>query len=94
MKKIQEQINQLKKSITNKNVTNASMATYGKLNEIGHSLYRYDQLSKACLKDDAKAESTKANNLISSFNSSEDGEVLEGYISNARYVWIASGDSC
>ena len=94
MKKIQEQINQLKKSITNKNVTNASMAIYGKLNEIGHSLYRHDQLSKAGLKDEAKAESTKANNLISNFNATEEGTVLKGGISNTRYVWVAEDGAC
>lgn len=92
-KKLQAQIDTIKKSILNKNVTNTSMATYGKLNEIGQSLYRYDQLSKAGLKDEAKAESTKANNLINNFNS-EDGEPLKGYVSNTRYVWHASGDSC
>lgn len=93
-KNLQSQIDKIKKSILDKNVTNASMATYGKLNEIGQSLYRYDQLSKAGLKDEAQAESTKANNLISNFNSSEDGEPLKGYISNTKYVWHASGDSC
>lgn len=67
-KKLQAQIDEIKKSILNKNVTNTSMVTYGKLNEIGQSLYRYDQLSKAGLKDDANAESTKVNNLISNFN--------------------------
>ena len=60
MKKIQEQINKIKKTITNQNITNTSMSTYGKLKEIEHSLYRYDQLSKAGLKEDAKAEKIKA----------------------------------
>lgn len=87
-KKLQEQIDKIKKSIVNKNLTNTSMATYGKLNEIGRSLYRYDQLSKAGLKDEAKAESTKTNNLISNFNNSEDGEPLKGYISNATRFLI------
>lgn len=93
-KRLQEQIDKIKKSIVNKNVTNASMATYGKLNEIGHSLYRYNQLSKADLKDEAKTESTKTNNLISNFNATEEGTVLKGEISNTRYVWVAEGDSC
>lgn len=93
-KKLQAQIESIKKSILNKNVTNTSMATYGKLNEIEQSLYRYDQLSKAGLKDEAKAESANANNLINNFNSSENSELLKGYISNAKYVWHASGDSC
>lgn len=93
-KKLQAQIDAIKESILNKNVTNTSMATYGKLNEIGRSLYRYDQLSKAGLKDDAKTESTKANNLISSFNATEEGTVLKGGISNTRYVWVAEDDAC
>ena len=93
-KNIQSQINQIKNSIINKDLTNTSMATYGKLNEIGHSLYRYDQLSKAGLKDEAKSESTKVNNLISNFNSSEDSEPLKGYISNTRYVWVAEDGAC
>ena len=93
-KNLQSQINQIKNSIINKDLTNTSMATYGKLNEIGHSLYRYDQLSKAGLKDEAKSESTKVNNLISNFNSSEDSEPLKGYISNTRYVWVAEDGAC
>ncbi len=93
-KKLQEQIDKIKNSIVNKNLTNTSMATYGKLNEIGHSLYRYDQLSKAGLKADAKAESTKANNLISNFNATEEGTVLKGGISNTRYVWVAEDGAC
>lgn len=93
-KKLQAQINAIKESILNKNVTNTSMATYAKLNEIGHSLYRYDQLSKAGLKDDAKAESTKANNLINSFNATEEGAVLKGGISNTRYVWVTEDGAC
>lgn len=93
-KKLQTQIDAIKKSILNKNVTNTSMATYGKLNEIGHSLYRYDQLSKAGLKDEAKTENTKANNLISNFNATEEGTVLKGGISNTRYVWVAEDGAC
>lgn len=94
MKKIQEQINKIKKSITNQNITNNSMSTYGKLKEIEHSLYRYDQLSKAGLKDEAKSESIKVNNLISNFNAAEETPVLKGYISNTKYVWVAEDDSC
>lgn len=94
MKKIQQQINQIKKSIINQNITNASMSTYGKLKEIEHSLYRYDQLSKAGLNKDARAESKRANNLISNFNAAEEGPVLEGYISNTRYVWVTEDDAC
>lgn len=93
-KKLQEQIDQIKKSIVNQNLSNNSMATYGKLNEIGHSLYRYDQLSKAGLKDEAKTESTKANNLINNFNTTEEGTVLKGGISNTRYVWVAEDGAC
>lgn len=93
-KKLQAQIDAIKKSILNKNVTNTSMATYGKLNEIGQSLYRYDQLSKAGFKDDAKAESTKVNNLVNNFNATEEGTVLKGGISNTRYVWVAEDGAC
>lgn len=93
-KKLQAQIDAIKKSIVNKNVTNTSMATYGKLNEIGHSLYRYNQLSKAGLKDEAKTESTKVNNLINSFNATEEGTVLKGGISNTRYVWVTEDGAC
>lgn len=85
-KNLQAQIDAIKKSIVNQNLSNNSMATYGKLNEIGHSLYRYDQLSKAGLKDEAKSESTKVNNLISNFNATEEGTILKGGISNTRYV--------
>lgn len=93
-KKLQAQIDAIKKSILNKNVTNTSMVTYGKLNEIGQSLYRYDQLSNAGLKDEANTESGKLNNLISNFNNSEEGEPLKGYISNTRYVWVAEDGAC
>ena len=94
MKNIQGQINKIKKSITNQNITNTSMATYGKLNEIEHSLYRYDQLSKAGLKDEAKTESVRANSLINNFNATEEGTVLKGGISNTRYVWVAEDGAC
>lgn len=94
MKKIQEQITRKMNSIITGNPSNSGFATYNKLKEIGQSLYRYDQLSKAGLKEEAKTESTKANNLISNFNSSEDGKPLKGYINNIKYVWVASGDSC
>jgi len=94
MKKIQKQIDKRMNSIINENSSDDSLVTYNKLKEIGQSLYRYDQLSKASLKDEAKTESLKANNLISNFNSSEDGEPLKGHISNTKYVWHASGDSC
>lgn len=93
-KKLQAQIDAIKKSIVNKNLTNTSMATYGKLNEIGQSLYRYDQLSKAGLRDEAKSESTKVNNLVNSFNATEGGTVLKGGISNTRYVWVAEDGAC
>lgn len=94
MKKIQEQIDKIKKSIINQDLTNASMATYGKLNEIEHSLYRHDQLSKAGLKEEANTESTKVNNLINNFNATEEGTVLKGGISNTRYVWVAEDGAC
>lgn len=93
-KKLQAQIDTIKKSILNKNVTNTSMATYGKLNEIGQSLYRYDQLSNAGLKDEAKSESTKVNNLINNFNATEEETVLKGGISNTKYVWVAEYGAC
>ena len=58
-KNLQNQIDKIKKSIVNQNLTNASTSTYGKLKEIEHSLYRYNQLAKAGLKDEAKTESKK-----------------------------------
>lgn len=94
MKKIQEQIDRIKKSIINRDLTNASMVTYGKLNEIEHSLYRYNQLSNAGLKNEAKTESSKVNDLINNFNAAEEGTVLKGGISNTRYVWHAEEGAC
>lgn len=94
MKKIQEQIDKLKKSIVNKDLSNSSITTYNKLKEIEHSLYRYNQLSKAGLKDESKTESAIANNLISNFNATEEGTVLKGGISNTRYVWVAEDGAC
>lgn len=44
-KKLQKQIDKIKKSIIDKNIPNDSIATFGKLNEIEHSLYRYNELS-------------------------------------------------
>lgn len=64
------------------------------MNEIEHSLYRYNQLSKAGLKNEAKTESIKANNLINNFNSNEKGTVLKGGISNTRYIWVAEDGAC
>ena len=32
--------------------------------------------------------------MINNFNSSEDREPLKGYISNAKYIWHSSGNSC
>ena len=93
-KKIQNQINQIKKSIINQNLSNNSITTYNKLNEIEHSLYRYNQLSKAGLKDEVKTENTRISNLINNFNATEDGTVLKGGISNARYVWVAEDGAC
>ncbi len=94
MKNIQNQINKIKKTILNQNLSNNSIVTYNKLNEIDHSLYRYDQLLKAGFKNEAKTESTRANNLINKFNATEERTVLKGYISNTKYIWVASGDSC
>lgn len=94
LKSLQNQISKIKKSIANQNITDNSMVTYGKLNEIEHSLYRYDQLSKAGLRDEAKTESTRANNFINDFNATEEGIVLKGGISNAIYVWVAEDDAC
>lgn len=93
-KKLQEQINKIKKSIVSQDTSNASMMTYGKLKEIEHSLYRYNQLSKAGLKDEAKTESTKTNSLINNFNATEEGTVLKGGISNTRHVWVTEDGAC
>lgn len=93
-KKLQSQINSIKKSITNQNITNSSMAKYGKLNEIEHSLYRYNQLSNAGLKEEASTENGKLNNLINNFNATEEGTVLKGGISNTRYVWVTEDGAC
>ena len=94
MKKIQEQITRKMNSIITENPSNSGLTTYNKLKEIGQSLYRYDQLSKADLKDESKTESTRINNLINNFNATEEGTVLRGGISNTRYVWVAEDDSC
>lgn len=93
-KKLQEQINKIKKSIMDKNIPNDSVATFGKLKDIEHSLYRYNQLSNAGLKDDAKTEKSKAANLINNFNATDEGIVLKGGISNTRYVWVAEDGAC
>lgn len=93
-KNLQKQIDKIKKSIANKNFSDNSITTYNKLNEIEHSLYRYDQLSNAGLKNEAKTESAKVNNLISNFNSDEEGTVLKGGISNTVYIWVAEDDAC
>lgn len=93
-KKLQEQINKIKKSIIDKNIPNDSVATFGKLKYIEHSLYRYNQLSNAGLKDDAKTEKFKVANLIDNFNATEEETVLKGGISNVKYVWRSSPDSC
>lgn len=93
-KKLQNQINQIKKTIVNQNLSNNSITTYNKLNEIEHSLYRYNQLSKAGLKDEAKTENTRISNLIDNFNATEEGTVLKGGISNTRYVWVAEDGAC
>lgn len=93
-KNLQSQINSIKKSITNQNITNSSMATYGKLNEIEHSLYRYNQLSNAGLKEEANTENSKLSNLISNFNATEETPILKGYISNTRYVWVTEDGAC
>lgn len=94
MKKIQEQINKKMGLIMKESPSSVALSTYNKLKEIGQSLYRYDQLSSAGLKEEAKSEKVKVNDLISNFNGSENGEPLEGYISNTKYVWCASGNSC
>lgn len=93
-KKLQKQIDEIKKSILSKNLPNGSIATFGKLKDIEHSLYRYNQLSNAGLTDEAKTENTKISNLIDNFNATEEGTVLKGYISNTRYVWVAEDDAC
>lgn len=94
LKKLQEQIDAIKNSIINQYITSSSMSTYGELNEIGNSLYRYDQFLKAGLKDEANTESGKLNNLISNFNATEEGTVLKGGISNTKYVWVAEDGAC
>lgn len=93
-KKIQNQINQIKKTIVNQNLSNNSIATYNKLGEIEHSLYRYNQLSNAGLKDEAKTEKTRISNLINNFNATEKGTLFKGEISNTRYVWTAEDGAC
>lgn len=96
-KSLQEQINKIKKSITSQNLSSDKIKTYNKLNEIEHSLYRRTQLSKAGLKDEARTERVRVNNLVNNFNNSEggdDSEPLKGYISNTRYIWVAEDDAC
>lgn len=93
-KKLQEQINKIKKSIIDKNIPDDSVATFGKLQELEHSLYRYNELSKAGLKNEAKTEKSKVANLVDYFNETEDGTVLKGGISNTRYVWVAEEGAC
>ena len=58
-------------SIITGSPSNSDLITYNKLKEIGHSLYRYNQLSNAGLKEEANTESTRANNLININNGSE-----------------------
>lgn len=93
-KKLQEQIKKIKKTIMDKNIPNDSIATFGKLKELEHSLYRYNELNKAGLKEEAKTEKSKVANLIDNFNATEEGIVLKGGISNTRYVWVAEDGAC
>lgn len=54
LKNLQAQISHIKKSIANQDLSNSSIFTYNKLKEIEHSLYRYNKLSSAGLKKEAK----------------------------------------
>ncbi len=94
LKKLQEQINKIKKSIMDKNIPDDSVATFGKLQELEHSLYRHNELSKAGLKDEAKIEKSKIAKLVNNFSETEDGTVLKGGISNVRYVWVTEDGAC
>lgn len=64
------------------------------MKEIEHSLYRYNELSKAGLKNEAKTEKSKLVNMVDNFNATEEGPVFTGCVCNVKYVWRSSPDSC
>ncbi len=63
------------------------------LGKLEHSLFRYNELLKAGLKDDAKREGQNFIDLVQYANA-ENGGVLKGGVSNVSYTWKTEPGAC
>ncbi len=64
---------------------------YDKLGQLEHSMYRYNELTKAGLTEDAAKEGW---NFINISQSPDGAIMLKGGISNTRYVWHTEDGAC
>lgn len=71
------------------NTSNIDYEAYNKLSDIEHSLYRYNNFLKNGMQNYAETEAKNLMNL-----SDENSTVLEGGISNIKYIWRTEPNAC
>ena len=71
------------------NASNIDYEAYNKLSDIEHSLYRYNNFLKNGMRNYAEKEARNLVNL-----SEENSTVLEGGISNIKYIWHTEPNAC
>lgn len=69
--------------------SNIDYEAYNKLSDIEHSLYRYNNFVKNGMQNYAEKEAKNLMNL-----SDENATVLEGGISNIKYIWCTEPNAC
>lgn len=71
------------------NASNIDYKAYNKLSDIEHSLYRYNNFMKNGMQNYAEKEAKNLMNL-----SNENSTVLQGGISNIKYIWHTEPNAC
>lgn len=82
-----QEVSKIKVKLTN--TSNIDYEAYNKLSDIEHSLYRYNNFLKNGMQNYAETEAKNLMNL-----SDENSTVLEGGISNIKYIWRTEPNAC
>lgn len=69
--------------------SNIDYDSYNKLSDIEHSVYRYNNFLKNNMQNYAEIEAKNLMNL-----SGENSTVLQGGISNIKYIWHTEPNAC
>lgn len=85
--KLLQKVSKIKAKLTN--ASNIDYKAYNKLSDIEHSLYRYNNFLKNGMQNYAETEAKNLMNL-----SDENSTVLEGGISNIKYIWRTEPNAC